>query len=662
MPSADYRFLRELQGRPLVDKRTGDRHKGKRYRNPDLKKGKPLTKWERRRVVAWDGEGANLSDNTHVYNLLANSDGTYILNHDGLGTEEVFEFFIRFGDPRAINVIFGGSYDVNMLLVDIPVDKLGVLWTTGSVFWKNYRIYYANRKKFTIQKFYKEPGATKYKKFTFVLWDVLGYFQSSFVVACRKWLGNLPVLDEIERMKGERSVFSVDRIDEIIEYNKTECLLLVKLMHALFDALDTADIKLTRYDGAGSIAAALLSKNKVKEHKGEPSEDALLYAQYAYSGGRIEAPKIGVYMGNVQRNDINSAYPSQMLNLPSYAGATWTLDKEWDGSDNSMAHVRWFHTEDRPFYPLWYREHDGTILYPRWGEGIYWGTEVRLLKDYYPGSFEIIDAVNCHLSSDIRPFSFVEQEYATRLMFKLAGNMASEALKLGLNSLYGKLAQQAGYRNGRIPTYHQLLLAGQITAGTRARLFRAAMQHPDNIIAFATDAIMSTVPLDVEIGTGLGQWTHDEFDGITMVQPGVYWLLDKEDGWGEKYRGFDKGSLNRDHIVSSWLLGFDYTAKLTRFVGMGSALMSTRFNEVWRTWPTEARTLGLKPSGKRMESDDTCYWDHLCDTIAATNMNMDVMSMPYPLLWVGGKPEGIRPKIEGIDVRLLEEEYIDSYA
>lgn len=363
----------------------------------------------------------------------------------------------------------------------------------------------------------------------------------------------------------------------------------------------------------------------------------------------------------IHRYDINSAYPSAMLSLPSYADAEWSKDEEWDGSDNSMVHVKWFLTEGRPFYPLWYREHDGTILYPQWGEGVYWGSEVRNLIDSSAESdYEIVDAVNVHLrDSRVRPFAFVEEDYQTRLMFKLSGNMANEALKLGLNSLYGKLAQQAGYRNGRIPTYHQLLWAGQITAATRRKLFQAAMQRPESVIAFATDAVITIEPLDLPVSNNLGDWTYDAFEGITIVQPGVYWL--KQDGeWAEKYRGFDKGSLLRDQIINCWREGRDYKAKLTRFVGMGSALMSTNFDEVWRTWPTNPRTLTLTPTGKRMVGLNSCYADALCDTIATPNLNGDVMSMPYPLLWSLNKD--ITPKLDGVDVDELEQELLDSYA
>jgi hypothetical protein len=656
-----YREQRAIEGNPIVDKRKGDRHKPRKHKG-----GKPKTKWERRLVVAWDGEGANLANGEHIYNLLANSDGFRLIQEDGIPTLDALNFMVENSNPKAINVIYGGSYDVNMILNDVPPECLKLLWTEGSCYWNGFRIFYAPRKKLTIQKFYRNSkGKLAHKDFT--LWDVLGYFQATFVVACRKWLGELPILDEIESMKFERSVFTPEKLPEIIEYNRMECELLVKLMHALFEALDNAGIKLIRYDGAGSIAAALLRKNNVTDHKGSPDAQVLRWGQHAYSGGRIEAPKIGTEERPIYRYDINSAYPSGCLTVPSYQGASWSFDKEWDGQDCSMVHIRWDYPTSkrkrRPFYPLWYREYDGTILYPSRGEGIYWGVEVRNVIDYMdPTDYEILGACNVHLANNIKPFAYLQDMYDVRLVLKQAGDMAAEAFKLGMNSTYGKLAQQAGYRNGRIPTYHQLLWAGQITAYTRAQLYRAAMQRPKNVVAFATDAVITTAPLKLDIGTGLGEWTADKFHGITIVQPGVYWLKESEEYWSDKYRGFDKGSLMREHIIECWRQGTDYEARLTRFVGLGSALMSTDFYAHWRKWETQSRTLTLSPSGKRMPSEEVCYWEKLCDTIARPNMHYDgLLSKPYPLLWVT-TDEGIKPVKVTEDLGTLEDELMDSYA
>ncbi len=679
MPSyKDYAQLRLLQGRPIVDNRKGDRHKPG-YKRPNAPKKKLYvkrdSKWERRSIVAWDGEGANLDDGTHIYNLLANSKENCILDANGLRTIDIFEFVLANSSDRDINVIFGGSYDVNMILKDMPRTNLQELWSTGRTYWLDYRVLYASRKKFTVQKL-KGTNIVK----TFVLWDVIGYFQSSFVVACQRWLGHLDVLKDIQEMKDKRSVFKSEDIAEIVEYNKKECLLLVLLMEHLFASLDEANVQLMRYDGAGSIAAALLKMNNVRKYKGEIPSGVNRQAQYAYSGGRIEAVKCGttIKSTSIYRYDINSAYPSACLNLPSYVGAVWKKEVEWDGSVNSMVCVRYHFAKEAPFYPLWYRDNHGSISYPRNGYGVYWGTEINNLYKYYQEGvdFDIEWAYNCTLANDDKPFTFIEELFELRKKFKAQGSMASESLKLGLNSIYGKLVQQAGYRDGRIPTYHQLLWGGQITAFTRAKLFDAAMQAPKDVISFATDAVFTTHELKLDCSGELGDWSFDEFQGITIVQAGVYfldcsnhhndkdckhchWKVGQPKGaWYEKFRGFDKGSLERDEIIKCWKDGTNYEANLTRFVGLGSALMATDFS-CWRTWRTDKRRLDIRPTGKRIAGSRLDYHKGLRTTKACPNITPEAMSEPYAIEWVDGVKGSAKESLEGIPLEVIIDEIED---
>ena len=656
VPSADYRIKRALEGNPIVDKRKrpGDRHKKDYVRKPQPYQ-KLQTKWQRRHVVAWDGEGANLDTGEHVYNLLANNLGNYILDHKGLATKEVLDFFLEYSRDNDINVIFGGSYDVNMILRDVPKDKLQLLWTNGKVHWRNYEIHYAPRKKFTVKRLNLKGQPVK----AFVLWDVIGYFQSSFVVACERWLGDLPILEDIQRMKLQRSTFKAEQIEEIIEYNRKECLLLVWLCERLFASLDEAHVELKRFDGAGSIAAELLRMNRVKEYKGDPPSLINRWAQYAYSGGRIEAVKCGTTTKptKVYRYDINSAYPYACLSLPSYVGAQWSKQRKWNGSNNSLVSVRYHFTQEASFYPLWYRDPHGNISYPRQGYGVYWGAEVANLYKYFEEGkdFEVEWSFNCKLADATQPFEFIEELFQLRKKFKAEGSMASESLKLGLNSIYGKLVQQAGYRNNRIPAYHQLLWGGQITALTRARLFDAAMQSPGDVISFATDAVFTTKPLDLSISPELGDWSLDEFIGITIVQAGVYFLQESNGDWYEKFRGFDKGSLNREAIIRCWTEGTDYEARLTRFVGLGSALMATDFS-IWRTWSSDSRKLDVRPTGKRIAGTRTDYSKGLRTTKPCPNITPDTLSTPYAIAWVDGQSQSSKMMVEGVTLEVLVDE------
>jgi len=196
--------------------------------------------------------------------------------------------------------------------------------------------------------------------------------------------------------------------------------------------------------------------------------------------------------------------------------------------------------------------------------------------------------------------------YDERARAKARGDGAEHALKLGLNSLYGKLAQRVGARvvdNVIIPPpFFDLAGAGWITSTVRAQLYRAAMQSPDAIIMLATDGIYSRAPLDLP-DTGekkLGEWTAEVHTGATIVQSGVY-ILDDADGTERVYsRGFDMDSIDRAKIHHGWSVGsVRVQAAHERFIGLGAALASAARWKLWRTWHKEARDLALHPWGTK---------------------------------------------------------------
>jgi len=92
------------------------------------------------------------------------------------------------------------------------------------------------------------------------------------------------------------------------------------------------------------------------------------------------------------------------------------------------------------------------------------------------------------------------------------GNPAQVALKLCMNSMYGKLAQRIGWDpiNRRLPPWHQLEWAGWVTSYTRAKLFNMLRRIPfKHLIAVETDGIYTTMNparLGIEHSETLGGW------------------------------------------------------------------------------------------------------------------------------------------------------------
>jgi hypothetical protein len=226
-----------------------------------------------------------------------------------------------------------------------------------------------------------------------------------------------------------------------------------------------------------------------------------------------------------------------------------------------------------PWYPLFYRCNGtgfrvkGTILYPEQGRGRYFRDELlqaiawcetfpeAVIQFDFKGAMEFFPVLKNpnDPTSYERPFAFVQELFDTRSRIvaetKALGkvwtanaeakcgpcpadkagaadwidraetlrgtkpyNILEKALKLILNSLYGKTAQSIG-SEGELAKATNPFYAGAITAGTRARLIQAGLHGPHQVIFFATDGIMSIGPLEgletVETKV-LGEWEFAE--------------------------------------------------------------------------------------------------------------------------------------------------------
>lgn len=244
---------------------------------------------------------------------------------------------------------------------------------------------------------------------------------------------------------------------------------------------------------------------------------------------------------------------------------------------------------------------------------------MEISRKYRHIEVEVLDGYEFLPGNNDKPFSFVPEAFETRKLWKQQGNGAEKVLKLGLNSLYGKLAQQVGFGTNKTPPYYSLFWAGVITSTIRAKLFEAMCANPHAIIYAATDGIASLAPLDVKLGENLGDWEVTEYDGITIAQAGVYWLHKTGEPDIVKYRGFDKDSLTPEKIIEAWKSGDNICrAPSTRFIGMGSALSNNVHTTWWRQWKEIDRELTLYPEGKRSVIEKGEPWHSLVASMPTT--------------------------------------------
>lgn len=594
-----------------------------------------------REIIALDGEGWDSLNEWEFYRDtplqlytmfagMSSADRQYrtIQNPAGLGTVEIIEFLFELaGDsPDALMVIYGGSYDFNMWCADLSEDELHQLRKRESILWGDYKLSWRGGKYFRISRL-EENG----KKTTLTVWDIVSFFQAPFVSACDSWLGNSwDSRDMIIENKAKRGQFDAEHSAEVAEYNAAELRVLIELTRALRARLAKVGWKPKRFDGPGAIASEVLKLNRIKDAMCESPAEVAEAARYAYCGGRFEVIKYGSVTQQCFEYDINSAYPTAMLELPDLTHGHWMHKGRGAKFGRfSLVHIRSrFARADIPA-PLWIRDERGSIFYPQCVDGWYWAPEAQAAIDYIKRTNELYD-----LDSKItvleswnfveevqpngkpyRPFAFVQDLYDYRKKLKAEGDGAQLVVKLGINSLYGKTAQQVGAREYRgqwkLPPFHQLEWAGFITANCRATILSAASHDPEAVIAFETDALFVTHEIPVKRGKSLGDFEYSGFSELTYCQSGTYFAtLVSDDGKEtykvvEKTRGIDRGTLHKHDVMEAYEKESEFhlmEAPLTRFVGAGAALQQD-FG-LWRRWTKTPKKVSSIPGvGKRVCND-----------------------------------------------------------
>lgn len=632
----------------------------KKYRDAGKEKPRLRAQYLARPFRTWDGEGMTFpGEEKQRYTLFATyCQGSYehIEDVNGLTTEDILDFILEVGaeDHRLkvnpINVIYGGSYDANMWLEALDNDEddrreLRALVKQGGLTWDNYRLSWRQRKSFRVQR----VGFDRKRIGKGVLiYDVSPFFQCSFVAAMDDYFnGDWPGRNIVVENKAKRGTFDLEMSDQVFEYCKQELILLEQLCIELRSRLDRAELRPKRWDGPGAVAATLFQAHEIKKHMADVPQGPAKAARYAYAGGRFETLQFGDVEAPAYEYDLSSAYPAAMRELPSLAGGRWFRTKEV--VPFGVYKLTWSADNANTPGPLFRRMPRGDVCYPMLGTGWYWTPEVQAVIDCAEAGrwdVRIVDGWGFDPFSEYKPFWFVDDLYHARQTLRAAGDGAHVAYKLALNSMYGKTAQQVGWRTDQtrgliLPPYHQLEWAGYTTSWCRAEVLRAAMQAPESVIAFETDALFTSEPLVLPISDKLGEWKDKTFSRLTYAQSGVYFADGKE-----KTRGSDRGVMHREDMIRAMQRPLAderfCSVPLTRFNGAGVAL--TRGLHRWRIWETATRRYSAEPNGKRI---------HLCDYKCVNEEGLELgvwhktvcpvgtygHSCEYPVEWVNPDPQ-----------------------
>lgn len=630
------------------------------HRNRPRHSGGPGTRQEKRwSYVGIDGEGQGKRE--HRYVILAASDESgarswYIQEAKGLHTVECLDFILDL--PLDTQVFsYGFNYDLTKILEDLTNEALYYLfrpelrkrkgkcaqWGPKPVVWQGYSLNLQGTK-FSVAK----QGRSR------VIWDVWKFFQGKFVNALKNWkVGEAASLVHMQHMKDKRSDFDKENLDGVREYCLSECRYMAELAHKLVDAHTTAGLELRSFYGAGSTGGAILNKMGIKE-KIRPVPEAMREAvAAAFAGGRFENSVIGIVNGTVYNKDISSAYPYQLCFLPCLEHGVWyRTTKRRSIEKGKTALVRYkLHKpkHELAWGPFPYRDEEGSICYPQSSGGGWVWREEYLQAEKMFDNVEFVEAWVLDSNCTCQPFADIPRYYLERLAIGKEG--AGIVIKLGCNSVYGKLAQSIGEG-----MFNSWIWAGLVTSGTRAQILEILEQHSDpaNLLMVATDGIYTREKIaartprdtgtDLEVtdrSSGktkrapLGGWESKTYEnGVFVARPGIYFPLNPttDDLDVVRARGIGKSVL-----LENWQTVVDAYVKhgvgekvllstLVRFNGAKTSISRSgdyyKRSGVYGQWTPRPTDMSFDPMPKRsgVRADNT---------LIIRDMPLDRMSTPY---------------------------------
>lgn len=479
-------------------------------------------------------------------------------------------------DPTDINSIITNGGEGDLAAYDSK-SSLAIATTPGRRFYVEHR-----------------PHGDRFEEWRRVdIHDTGSAFVGGLLKVISDW--NPELTDEqreiIEWGKQRRTeTFEVGEIDDIIRYSEAECVAHARVCRKLLDLIkDAAHVNIAedRLFGSGSIAGAALKHyhappRNAKFRKGEVADAGsdLFYeeiAQMTYFGGMIETPVVGLVEGLTDEVDINSAYPHKMIYIPctrKWCGQWRVTDGDLP-PDAIVGHVQvvWYIEEGTTSTPpFMVRRRDGRVAMPRMMDTPTWVTlaEYRAAVERFPSSIEISRAIywepNCRCGNP-RPFEFLQTLYDRRLEIKNRMKVVEKdspewwnlscrekAIKLVINSIYGKLAQQ----DPQPGAYTNLHLASYITGATRAQVRRetwARENQGGTVVYQHTDSVLSVGGNPADGGKQLGAWGMEKpSKNLLIVQPGLATALG---GGKSASRGCKLGAFKE--AVEEWLAAVDLT-------------------------------------------------------------------------------------------------------
>ena len=552
--------------------------------------------------------------------LIADSDGNYF---DGVITfERVAEFLFQHEGEWIF--CYNLSYDAECILKLLPEEILKQYkWKKELKFqYKNYKIHYIDRKKLTISK----------GKHSVSCYDIAQYYDNKPLDVASESIGIILDQKYLE-LKKKRSIFSKFHYSrhkrEIRAYCIEDCRLTKELSEhwiATFEAV--FEFYPNNWISAGYLAEKVLINNNIPI----PLFNELPYsvqeiARKSFYGGRFELIKRG-FIGECFLYDINSAYPYSLTKLPDITNGRWFESNKI----HPKATIGFFFIEANvsdkvKIAPFPFVKKNRTICYPSGKFRTYVTLdELLMVKDDPKINYKIIESwqfipkKNCSY-----PFKkFIEKQYYKRLELKQENNPLEKAIKIVLNSIYGKMAQRT---NKVIGNLFNPVIASYITGFTRMQLYKFTKENnlDNHVVAYATDSIACQKKITGLDSMKLGEMKLDKkANDVVFLSNGFYRFNGM---WKQRGIGYDHAKkIEIEHLDTK--ISRDgqlyISVKSTKITHIKSGILFNRLKDVGKITPYEKKM--------NLNSDKKRFWLNSLESLDDEKM---CDSMPIPIDLVG---------------------------
>jgi hypothetical protein len=419
------------------------------------------------------------------------------------------------------------QYDAESILKLLPKELLGSYKSRNKenrqlrFEYQGIRVHYIPKKKLTISKGHHSISC----------YDIAQYYDHKPLVTAYEENVGKPLSDNYLAMKEKRKYFSrfyyKRHKKQVQEYCIGDCNLTAQLASKWINTFhDMFGFYPRNWISAGYLSEKVLIFNDVVVpffHDFDYTVQEL--ARAAFYGGRFELIQRG-FIGECHLYDFNSAYPHALSTMPDLLQGEWVSGVKV----HPRAKVGFFRIVADLDYavkvaPFPFRTKDNRMIYPVGKfETCVTLNELQAVEGDARIKYRIVESWQFIPDNHCTyPFKdFIEKLYYKRLELRKNKDPLERAIKVVLNSIYGKTAQRTNNIMGNL---FCPVVASCITGIVRAQLYRFMRQHDleHDIVAFATDSVACRLKLQIPNSDRLGEMKLDK-DGkdVYFLSNGFY--------------------------------------------------------------------------------------------------------------------------------------------